>query len=65
MILPMRLWTILAATLALAACAAPDPQTAEANARSQRVVPSYQAPLYPLTNNCLGSSALTFSCQAY
>ncbi len=65
MIAAMRLWLVLAATLALAACAPPDPQSAEANARDQRVVPGYQAPVYPLTTNCLGSSALTFSCRAY
>jgi len=62
----MRYWPILAAAaLALAACAQPDPQTAEANARSQRVVPGYQAPVYPLSSSCLASSALSFSCPSY
>ena len=60
----MRIWLILVATLALAACAPPDEQTAEAQARAQRDVPSYQ-PAYPLTSGCLASSALTFSCRGY
>ena len=59
----MRLWPILAATLALAACAQPDEQTAQA-LQAQRNAPRYQSPSQSLTPNCL-SSALTYSCQSY
>jgi len=61
----MRIWLILGAALALAACTPADEQTAEAQARAQRDVPSYQQPAYPLTSGCLASSALTYSCRGY
>jgi hypothetical protein len=61
----MRLTLILAATLALAACAPPDPQTAEANARAQRDALSYQTPVYPPAPGCLASAALTYTCRGY
>jgi hypothetical protein len=62
----MKLALFLAATLALAACEAPDQQTVEARARAQREGPSYLTPVYPqAANNCLASSALTYSCQGY
>jgi hypothetical protein len=59
----MRLWLILAATLALAACEQPDEQTAQA-LQAQRTAPRFQPPSQSLTPNCL-SSALSYSCQSY